>query len=131
VENPPPQLKDKLGLPVVIQLAADPALPQAFIAASVDVSSKKTAADKKSAYENLIKLLIEEEGKAPAVSRKTITVNGRDWEEIVGKEGKAGMSINRLLLTDTHIIIIAVAHRTGTPAADVVKRYFDSVELTQ
>ena len=131
VESPPQQLKDKLGLPVVMQLAADPILPQAFIAASVDVSSKKTAADKKSAYENAIKVLIEEEGKAPAVSRKTIMVNGRNWEEIVGKEGKTGTSINRLLMTDTHIIIIAVAHRTGTPAANAVKKYFESVELTQ
>ena len=128
-ENLPQRVKDKIGLPILVHIAVDPGTGQAFIAGSVDISSKTTAADKKSVYENVIKAALEEDGNAPLISRKTVMVDGRAWEEIVSKEGKAGMAINRLLQTDSHIYVIAVASRTGTPAADAVKKFFDSFEL--
>jgi hypothetical protein len=128
-ENLPQRVKDKIGSPILVHIAVDPSTGQAFIAGSVDISSKTTAADKKSVYENVIKAALEEDGNAPLISRKTVMVDGRAWEEIVGKEGKAGTSINRLLQTDSHIYVIAVASRTGTPPADAVKKFFDSFEL--
>jgi hypothetical protein len=128
----PKQIQDQIGLPVTVYISEDRPTRQEFVAASVDFPSNFTAADKKNVYDKVIKTLVEDAPNAASVSRRTVTVGGRSWEEITAKDGKSDRGgVMRVLRTDAHIYVLVAAGRDASASADVTKRYFDSFELTK
>jgi len=131
-DDPPPRIKDAVGLPIRLYVSADMTVRRQCFAASVELPAGATAAEKKQAYDKVVKTLVEEEGeKVEVLSRQTVTVGGRDWEEITARERGKSVGIARLLQTDSHIYLLLVADDAGTPPADFVKKFFDSFELTK
>jgi hypothetical protein len=131
-DEPPQRVRDAIGLPVRFHVSEDPAAGRVFVAVSVELPATATAAEKKSAYDRVVKTLVEEEGgKAEVTSRQTVMAGGRSWEEITVKEGETAVGVTRALQTDSGIYLLLVANQSGPPPADVLKAFFDSFELTK
>jgi hypothetical protein len=127
----PPPLKEAIGLPIRLYATTDHSVGWECVAASVDLPAGATEAQKKEAYDKVVKTIVEEGGKKVEVlSRQTVMAGGREWEEFTVR-GEKSDGIVRLLQTDSHIYLLLVAHDKGKLPTEGVKKFFDSFELTK
>jgi hypothetical protein len=125
-----PDEQAKIGVVLTTHIAADATDQHLCIAASAEFPANATAAEKKQIVERIVRTVIEEDGEATITSRQTVQIGGRDWEELKTREAGGGESITRMLQTNRRVYILIVVS-DDPPSAAVVKRFFDSFELTK
>jgi hypothetical protein len=126
----PPDEQAKLGVPLTTHIAVDPNDAHIFLASSAEFPANATAAERKQIVERIVRTVIEEDGEATVNSRKPVKVGGQNWEELKTREAGGGESITRMLQTNHRLYILTVVS-DDRPSDAVVKRFFDSFELTK
>jgi len=72
-----------------------------YLAGTADFPANAAASQKKDIVDRIVKEAVEDGGDSPVISRKTVKVGGRDWEELTSKEKSGGMAVTRMLQTNS------------------------------
>jgi hypothetical protein len=129
-EDPPEEVRKKLGVPLTVHGSVDLNAGLVFLAGTAEFPVAASADEKKELVGRIVNTVIEDDGKTPLTSRKNVTVGGQTWEELTTKEVGGGTAVSRVLQTDQRVYVLAVLSFGGTPPAEAVKKFFDSFELT-